>query len=138
ATASAYQPTSAGGGSDAYLSVISPTGGHLTYSTYFGGSGGTESIYGVALDGLGRATVCGFTASANFPTTLGAFDTTLGGSADGFAARFDPILPGAASLAWSTFVGGSGNSDQALSIALAPGGEPVILGSTDSSDLPGT
>jgi uncharacterized repeat protein (TIGR01451 family) len=136
-TPTAYQPTPAAL-QDAFLSVISPNGEHLTYSTFFGGSGSAETINGVALDGQGRCYVGGYTNSTDLPTNVGAFDRTLGGTLDGFVARFDPLLPGSASLAWSTYYGGSGSNDNLIALALAPGNEPVVAGNTNSADLPGT
>ncbi len=55
--------------------TIDPT---LSYSTYLGGNDYDEG-YGIAVDGLGNAYVTGYTASTNFPTTAGAFQTSLGG-----------------------------------------------------------
>lgn len=60
----------------------------LVYSTYLGGD---HSDYGkgIALDGEGSAYVTGYTLSADFPTTPGAYDITYGGNAksDAFVAR---------------------------------------------------
>ena len=57
--------------------VIDPT---LVYSTYLGG-GNTDEGHGIAVDAAGNAYVTGFTDSTNFPTTVGAFQTTSGGPA---------------------------------------------------------
>jgi beta-propeller repeat-containing protein len=46
----------------------------LSYSTYLGGLN-FDQANGSAVDALGNAYVAGFTSSANFPTTSGAFDT---------------------------------------------------------------
>ena len=82
ASSSADFPTTAGafdrtanGGFDGTVTKLNPAGSALVYSTYLGGQdfdGGAD----VAVDGSGNAYVAGATASANFPTTPGAFDTT--------------------------------------------------------------
>ena len=50
----------------------------LVYSTYLGGSS-DDFGRGIAVDSSGNAYVTGYTASSNFPTTAGAFQTTSGG-----------------------------------------------------------
>lgn len=86
-TADAFQATLAGGfSSDAFVTILDPTGTLLVYSTYLGGTGG-DFGHGIALDAAGNTYVVGFTESADFPVTAGAFDTTLGGLSDAFVAK---------------------------------------------------
>ena len=59
-----------------YPLVIDP---ELDYSTFLGGTD-TDFGLGIAVDGSGRAYVTG-SASANYPTTTGAYDTTSDGDA---------------------------------------------------------
>src|SRR5262249_19118573 len=68
-----------GGGTDVFVTKFNSLGNDLVYSTYVGGSG-NEQGNGIALDLAGNAFVVGTTASTNFPTTTGAYQTTLGGS----------------------------------------------------------
>jgi hypothetical protein len=75
-----------GGGYDAFVTVLNPTGSGLLFSSYFGG-GGTDYGYGIALDSAGNAYVGGQTNSSNFPTTAGAYQRTPG---SGFALKIDP------------------------------------------------
>ena len=79
-TPGAFQTTKNGDtlGFDAFVTELNPTGTGLLYSTYLGGS---DSDYGkgIAVDTSGNAYFTGYTHSANFPTTPGAFQTTLGG-----------------------------------------------------------
>ena len=82
--------------------VIDPV---LFYSTYLGGSGGDKG-YGIAVDSSGNAYVTGLTPSTNFPTTSGAFQTTLNGTSDAFVTKLNPT--GSAPLVYSTYLGGSG------------------------------
>ena len=62
--------------SDAFVTELNPTGTGLVYSTYLGGAATITSGYGITVDTSGNAYVTGFTASSDFPTTPGAFQTT--------------------------------------------------------------
>jgi hypothetical protein len=93
-TGSADFPTTPGalqgtyqGVNDGFLTRLSPDGGALAYSTFLGGSS-YDHVNGVAVDGAGAVYVAGWTESPNFPTTPGAFSTTLKGDSDAFVAKF--------------------------------------------------
>lgn len=58
--------TANGGGCDAFLFKLSPTGDTLLYATYLGGSG-ADTASGVALDSSGNVYLGGWTLSPNFP-----------------------------------------------------------------------
>ncbi len=75
------------GGDDAFLAVLNDSGNSLMYSTFLGGE---HWDYGnsIALDGNWNVYVAGQTQSADFPTTSGAYDITLGGYSDIFVTRF--------------------------------------------------
>lgn len=61
----------------------------LGYGTYLGGSG-EELPQAIALDPSGLVYTAGYTRSADFPTTDGAFDTTYnGGTSDAFITLID-------------------------------------------------
>jgi hypothetical protein len=71
------------------VTKLNPAGSALIYSTYLGG-GGYDEGDSIALDTLPtpNAYVTGFTDSANFPTTPGAFQPAFGGGgADAFVAK---------------------------------------------------
>jgi hypothetical protein len=62
-------------GSEAFVTKLNASGSALAYSTYLGG---TQSDVGEGIAVRdGRAYVTGWTISADYPTTPGAFDTTL-------------------------------------------------------------
>jgi hypothetical protein len=112
----------------------------LVYSTYLGGASIDAYFFndfqlGIAVDATGSAYVTGFTLSANFPTTAGAFDTSLAGNADVFVTKLNPS--GSAPLVYSTYLGGT-NRDQGNSIAVDVTGSAYVTGHTESTDFPTT
>ena len=138
-TAGGFQ-TVLGGGVDAFVTVLNPTGSALVYSTFLGGTGNEEG-FTIAVDSLGMAYVTGFTGSSNFPTTAGAFQVAFGGgSTDAFIAKLDPTKSGAASLIYSTYLGGSGdeNAQDFLRdiLAVDSDGNAYVTGATTSTNFP--
>src|ERR1017187_6482614 len=130
-TAGAYQGSS-GGGRDAFVAKLSPTG-TLVYATYLGGAG-DDIGFGIALDGANNITVAGSTSSTNFPITTGAYQVHFGGGAtDAFVAQWNPA---GTVLAFSTFLGG-GDEDAAYGVAV-DSGNAYVTGYTRSSDFPTT
>ena len=75
-----------GGESELAVTKIAPDGTQILYSTFLGGEG-DEWSGGIAVNAAGEAYVTGTTASADFPTTEGASDRTLGGGEDAFVAK---------------------------------------------------
>jgi PKD repeat protein len=147
-TQAAIQPDRAGElqDEDLFVSKISADGSSLVYSTYLGGTK-NETVRRIAADSAGNAFVAGYTRSADFPTTAGAYrDTYIGGSSncltgfglptscnDMFVTRF---VPDGSSLAYSTYLGGS-HQDYATGIAINDTGEAYVVGYTTSTDFPG-
>jgi hypothetical protein len=117
--------------------VIDPT---LGYSTYLGGTG-NDYATAVAVDSTGNAYVTGYTASANFPTVAGAYQTSCGGgtacSASHINAFVTKLNSTGTALVYSTFLGGSGK-DYGYGIALDASGDAFIAGTAFSNDFPTT
>jgi hypothetical protein len=118
---------------EVFVTKLNTSGSALVYSTFLGGSGGS-SAGGIAVDTSGSAYVAGTASSADFPTTVGAFDTTHNGSGDVFVTKLNPS--GSAPL-YSTFLGGSSN-DVGNGIALDTAGSAYVTGITTSADFPTT
>jgi len=139
-TPGAFQ-TVLGGGVDAFVTVLNPMGSApLVYSTFLGGAANEEG-FTIAVDSFGMAYVTGVTASSNFPTTAGAFQVAFGGgNTDAFIAKLDPTKSGAASLIYSTFLGGGGdeNAQNFLRdiLAVDSAGNAYVTGATTSTNFP--
>jgi uncharacterized repeat protein (TIGR01451 family) len=119
-----------GGTLDAFVAKFSPSG-TLLYTTYLGGTG-DEEAYALAVDSQGNAYVTGYTTSPDFPTTTGAYRSTLSGTSDAFVAKLNPA---GTALVYSSYLGGSGD-DTGWGIAVDGMGDMFITGSTSSADFP--
>jgi uncharacterized protein YfiM (DUF2279 family) len=128
--------TTQNGGSDAFVTKLDPSGARLEYSTYLGGAGFSfEGANGIAVDREGSAYATGFTGSAAFPTTPGAYDTTKNGTGnDVYVTKLDPA---GAALGYSTFLGGT-TSDTGNGVAVDGEGRAYVTGFTASADFPAT
>ena len=132
-TAGAFD-TSYNGGGDAFVTKLNPAGSSLAYSTYLGGSSDDEGA-GIAVDSAGSAYVTGFTESADFPTTAGAFDTSYNGGGDAFVTKLNPA---GSSLTYSSYLGGSGFDSGGSGIAVDSSGAAYLTGNAGSIDFPTT
>lgn len=77
----------------------------------------------------------GTTFSFNLPTTAGAFQPSFGGLDDAYLAKVDPAAAGAASLVYSTYVGGS-DDDEGFGLAVDGSDVAYVTGFALSTDLP--
>src|SRR5207302_767574 len=111
--------------------VIDPI---LSYSTYLGG-GGADRSHAIAVDAAGNAYVTGGTFSPDFPTTAGAFQTSLG--AGTFQAFVTKLNPSGSALVYSTYLGGNGGAES-YGIAVDAAGNAYVTGRTFSPDFPTT
>lgn len=121
---------SLGGGSDAFLTSLTPTGSGLAFSTFIGGS---LDEYGnaVSLTPSGDAFIVGSTNSTNFPTVAPLQAAFAGGARDAFVSR---INGNGTALSYSSYLGGR-FTDEALAVT-AYGDAAVVAGSTTSNDFP--
>src|SRR5262245_58481908 len=129
-----------GGDRDVFVARLTPDLTGLQEATFLGGSGVDQAIRLAIAPTTGEVYVVGLTSSPNFPGTSGGAQSRLGDvdltdPLDGFVARLNASLT---SLEQATYLGGSGNRDAAIAIAIAPAtGTVYVAGVTNSVDFPG-
>lgn len=130
-TGGAFDTTS-NGLFDIFVTEFNGTATALASSTFVGGSQ-DEIADGIVLSG-DTVYVTGDSASADFPVTGGAFDSTLNGANDVVAFRLNTITN---SMVFATFLGGTGG-DIGFDIALDSAGNVYLTGTTNSANFPTT
>ncbi len=132
-TPDAFDTTHSRGNYDAFVVKMNNLGSELIYATYIGGSS-WEHGQDIAVDKDGCAYLAGRTGSGNLDTTPGAWDTDLGGTADGFVAKFDQS---GSKATYVTYLGGK-DWDQIDGLAVDDDGFAYLVGYTKSTDFPTT
>lgn len=123
------------GGDDVFIAKVNSAGTALDYCGYIGGTG-SETAFGLAVDGSGNAYLSGKTSSteaSGFPVTVGPDLTYNGGTNDIFVAKVDST---GASLTYCGYIGGSGNEVVSNDIGIDGSGNAHLVGYTSSTDLP--
>ncbi|MCF8255781.1 MAG: SBBP repeat-containing protein [Bacteroidia bacterium] len=127
ATAGAYQTTYSGpSGYDVFLAKFS-NDGVLQWATYYGGSI-NENVLGIKVTKNGNIVLVGQTQSNNGIATAGAYQTTLGGSADAFIAMFNT----SGNLLWASYFGGD-MTESFYGVYEDSNSDLIMVGSSNSS-----
>jgi len=119
------------GGYDAFVFKLSADAGSLVWATFLGGHG-FDNATAIAVGSGGVVYFGGQTASADLPVTAGVVQGTYGGETDAFVAS---ISADGTRFGFVTYLGG-GRTEDLSSLAVAPGGQVVVAGTTDSRDFP--
>jgi uncharacterized protein (TIGR03437 family) len=87
--------TTTGGGAQAFVAKLNPTGSALLFSSLVGGGGnlGSQGAAGLAVDGQGNIYLAGNTNAGSMAVTPGAFQQAFGkgqGVGAGFIAKISP------------------------------------------------
>jgi len=117
--------TTHNGSRDAYIVKLDPDGAHL-WSSYIGGSNEDKAL-DIAVDTSGNVYTTGSTISTDWVSD--GWDTTFGGTLDGFGVKLDP---NGAHL-WSTYLGGT-DIDTGYGIVVDADGNVYATGTTASPD----
>jgi hypothetical protein len=115
---------------DAFAAKLNAGATAYVFSTFLGGVNDDEA-YGVAVDVNGNVYVTGRTASPGFPVARAAQSSYAGG----YDAFVTSLTPDGGRLNYSTFLGGSAY-DEGKSVAVMPGGQACVVGSTQGSGFP--
>ncbi|HKW19020.1 MAG TPA: SBBP repeat-containing protein [Terriglobales bacterium] len=136
-TSSAFQTTPSSAGNHAFVSKIDPTGSVNLYTTYLSGNG-IDVASNMALDTQGRVYVIGTTTSTNFPTSIGALQSTSNAANQFFFSKINPARNTAASLEYSTYIGGSTPSNGVVTggaVAVDANFNVYLAGGTSFTDM---
>jgi hypothetical protein len=104
----------------------------ITYSTYFGGSGG-DVAYDMATDSTGAVYLTGYTNSMDFPVTSDALQSKYGGGFEVFVSKLNLGGPGPGSVVYSTYTGQT-SINAGYGIAVSPTGSLAVGGQSGSQD----
>ncbi len=130
-TQSPYQAANAGG-YDGFVTKFNSAGSALTYSTYIGGAG-DEAIWDLDVDSSGQVAIGGETSATGYPTVSPHQSAYGGGLNDGVISKFNAA---GSALIYSTYLGGSGNRDQAIGVVHDALNNIVFSGWTVSTNFP--
>ena len=120
--------------SEVVLSRLSESGDALVFATYLGGSGVEDTrVMDVADDG--SVALAGFTTGPDFPTTVGAFDSTFGGGEDAFVSV---VSSDGSTLLYSTLLGAEGPERADGGVLFDEAGRIYASGRTCFSSFPVT
>jgi hypothetical protein len=126
---------------DAFVTVLTPDGGSLVYSTFYGGASinegfGLDQGNGIAVDSTGKVYITGTAISNDLKVKNGFQRSRKGLTFDAFIAKFNPSAStGPASLLYASYLGGS-DVDQGNGIAVDKFGVAYVVGRTDSDNFP--
>ncbi len=132
-TGGAYQTTYGGGVYDGFVTEVNAAGKDLVYSTFVG-SPGIEESYSITVNAAGSAFITGVARDNKYPTTAGAYSTTLNGPWDAFVTELNAA---GSNLVYSTFLGGT-MGDEGYGICLDPNGLAVVTGTAGDNAFPTT
>lgn len=123
--------SSINGGFDIFVTKMTSDGVSLIFSTFLGGNKDDIATVGKLAPDKGFF-VTGYTTSTNFPTTGGAYQSTLKGRKDIFLIK---LSSSGRTIDYATYIGG-GDDDEPYGMAVTPSGNIFIVGRTKSSDFP--
>jgi hypothetical protein len=114
------------------LDLATPSNNIISYSTYFGGSGG-DVAYDIATDSTGAIYLTGYTNSTDFPVTPDALQSKYGGGFEVFVSKLNLGGPSPGSVVYSTYTGQT-SINVGYGIAVSPTGSIAVAGQSGAKD----
>ncbi|NJO00015.1 MAG: hypothetical protein HC875_40840, partial [Anaerolineales bacterium] len=124
-----------------FLTKLNASGSALVYSTYLEGADGQTIGKALAVDGSGNAYAAGSvyasSANPNFPTTPGAYDTSVAASDDEdiFITKFNA---GGSALLYSTLFGNDNAWEETIDLGVDSSGDVLLVGQASEPNVPTT
>lgn len=147
-TTGAYQTNFAGGSIDMAVNKYNPDATALLWSTYIGGSAGSDYPHSMIVNDLGELTVFGSTSSNDYPLSTNAVDQVYAGTSEIAITHLNATATG---IIGSTFLGGSSDDgrnqfpmtfnygDTYRGEVIVDGAQNIYIASvTSSNDFPTT
>jgi hypothetical protein len=122
--------------SDVFVTKLNPNASgtaSILYSAYLGGKE-DDAGTSIAVDAAGKVYVTGYTSSTAFPLR-NQYQTKPASDRNAFVTKLDTNAAGAASLLYSTYLGGN-NTSLGTGIAADAAGNAYVTGSTRSTNFP--
>lgn len=120
-------------GYDGFVMKLASDCRTIEYSTFIGGSD-NEELYGMEVDKEGYVFLTGYTESADYPITIGAFNSTFGGISDIYVSK---LSRNGDRLLYSSYIGGT-DKDEGRTVISDNNGCVIVIGPTYSPEFPCT
>ena len=116
---------------DIFVTMLRPDASEIVFSTYLGGQS-LDAPNGIVIMADGSISICGFTGSLHFPTSLNAIPADNNVLPDAFVSQ---LSESGDTLRFSSYIGGS-SDDNCTSMVVDGQNRVLITGYTASTDFP--
>jgi uncharacterized protein (TIGR03437 family) len=115
-----------------FVTKFSSNGNEIVYSSFLGGTAGSNYPSAIAVDSTGSAWITGVTQSEGFPVAGNSIQRVLSSGQNGFVTK---VIPDGSQLLYSTYLGG-GKTDNLTGIAVDSAGNAYVAGWSESVNFP--
>ena len=123
------------GPQDGFIAKLSPDGSRLVWASYFG-TADPSIVRDLAVNQQGEVYIASGHTSGAYPTSVeGAFNNAAAGDKDAVVAK---LKADGSAVLWASYLGGSSWESNENSVRLDAAGNPYVLLTTESTDIPTT